>query len=204
MNDTNNARGNYAFIDSQNLNLGIQKMGWKLSWQKFYAFLQDKYNVKKAYMFIGYMPDNVELYEQMHELGFLIVLKPTLEMYKNPAGSEEPLTKEQEDKKPAVKGNTDAELVLYAVKEMPNYDKAVIVSGDGDFFSLVEYLDQQDKLEKLLAPNYQYSSLLKPFDKYIERLDQHKHELRYFSRKPNGKKPQTSDSGSQKKRNGQR
>lgn len=193
MSSENQPKGNYAFIDSQNLNLGIQKMGWKLSWQKFYDFLQKQYNVDKAFLFIGYMPDNVELYEQMHELGYFIVLKPTLEMFKNPAGTEEPKSKEQEDKKPAVKGNTDAELVLYAVKEMPNYNKAVIVSGDGDFFSLVEYLDQQGKLEKLLAPNYQYSSLLKPFDKYIERLDQHKHELRYFSKKPTAKRSQSSD-----------
>lgn len=180
----NKPRGNnYAFIDSQNLNLGIQKMGWKLNWQKFHAFLRDQYGVSKAFMFIGYMPDNVSLYEQMHDIGFFIVLKPTLEMYKNPAGSDDPKSKEQEDKRPAIKGNTDAEMVLYAVKEMPNYDKAIIVSGDGDFFSLVEYLDQQNKLLKLLTPNYQYSSLLKPFDKYIERLDQHKRELRYFSKK---------------------
>lgn len=189
------ALGNYAFIDSQNLNLGIQKMGWKLNWAKFRAFLRDQYNVDRAYMFIGYMPDNVELYEQMHDLGYLIVLKPTLEMYKNPAGTD---TKAKDrDDKPAVKGNTDAELVLYAVKEMPNYDKAIVVSGDGDFFSLVEYLAQQNKLLKLMTPNYQYSSLLKPFDDYIERLDQHKRELRYFSKKPS--RPQSSDLRSQKR-----
>ncbi len=188
------SRGNYAFIDSQNLNLGIQKMGWKLNWAKFRAFLQDRYNVERAYMFIGYMPDNVGLYEQMHDLGYLIVLKPTLEMYKNPAGSAD--NQKDKDDKPTVKGNTDAELVLYAVKEMPNYDKAIVVSGDGDFFSLVEYLAQQNKLLKLMTPNYQYSSLLKPFDEYIERLDQHKKDLRYYTKK--NFKPQNSGTRSQR------
>lgn len=186
-------KANYAFIDSQNLNLGVQKMGWKLDWRKFRLFLKEKYNVEKAYMFIGYLPDNEKLYDQMHELGYLIVLKPTLEMFeteesqelrdKRYEGQQEKAGIKIEDRKPeekrATKGNVDAELVLYAVKEMPNYDKAVVVSGDGDFFGLVEYLVQQNKLKCLLAPNWQYSSLLKPFDEHIVRLDQKRSELSY-------------------------
>jgi uncharacterized LabA/DUF88 family protein len=194
------AKGNYAFIDSQNLNLGIQKMGWKMDWRKFRAYLKDVYKVEKAFMFIGYLPDNEKLYDQMHELGYLIVLKPTLEMYMTEESQESRVMSHEkqqekegikpEDRKPEekriTKGNVDAELVLYAVKEMPNYDKAVVVSGDGDFFSLVEYLDQQNKLLHLLAPNWQYSSLLKPFEKYIIRLDQKRRELAYkgFHKKP--------------------
>lgn len=42
---------NYAFIDSQNLNLGIQKQGWKLNYKKFRVYLHEKYGVEKAYMF---------------------------------------------------------------------------------------------------------------------------------------------------------
>src|SRR5271167_2515684 len=71
----------YAFIDSQNLNLGTQRMGWKLDWRKFREFLDKKYGVTHAYMFIGYMSENESLYEYMHELGYLIVLKPTLEIH---------------------------------------------------------------------------------------------------------------------------
>ena len=48
----------YAFIDSQNLNLGTQRMGWKMDWRKFRKFLRDKYGVSQAYMFIGYMHEN--------------------------------------------------------------------------------------------------------------------------------------------------
>jgi uncharacterized LabA/DUF88 family protein len=84
-----------------------------------------------------------------------------------------------------VKGNVDAELVLWAVKEMKNYSKAVIVSGDGDFFSLVEYLDQQGKLYKLLAPNSHYSSLYNRYQKYIDRLDKERRTLSYRT----GKRP---------------
>lgn len=170
----------YAFIDSQNLNLGTQRMGWKLDWRKFRQFLRDQYGVTQAYMFIGYLSENESMYEYMHELGYLVVLKPTVDV-KQPHAEGVP-TKKEEDK-PLIKGNVDAELVLFAMKEMPNYNKAVIVSGDGDFFSLIEYLKQQGKLANVLTPNWQYSSLLKPFEADIVRLDQLRRQLAYHDRK---------------------
>lgn len=174
---------NYAFIDSQNLNLGTQKMGWKMDWKKFREWLKSEYNVEKAFMFIGYMPDFEKLYDQLHSQGFLVVLKPTLEMFHTedtePAKDNNKSELKQDKDKPAVKGNIDADLVLHVMKELNNYDKAIIVSGDGDFYTLVEYLDQRGKLLHLMTPNWQYSSLLKPFEKYILRLDQKRQELRY-------------------------
>jgi len=169
---------NYAFIDSQNLNLGVQKIGWKMDWHKFRIWLEEKYGVTKAFMFIGYMPDNESLYQQMYDHGFLVVLKPTLEI-KNVQQDDKSQDGGKPEDKPAVKGNIDADLVLHAMKELPHYDKAVIVSGDGDFFGLVEYLIQQKKLLKLLAPNRRFSTLLAGFDSYIEGIDQHRAELAY-------------------------
>ena len=171
----------YAFIDSQNLNLGTQRMGWKVDWRKFRKFLRDKYGVTHAYMFIGYMSDNESLYEYMHELGFLVVLKPTVDVSpKTPAGEGDD---NKEHEKPQIKGNVDAELVLHAMMELPRYEQAIIVSGDGDFFSLAEYLEEQGKLAQILTPNWQYSSLLKPFEKKITRLDQKRRQLAYHDRK---------------------
>lgn len=167
----------YAFIDSQNLNLGVQKAGWKMDWRKFRAYLKEEYNVVNAYMFIGYMQEHEDLYEYMHSLGFLVVLKPTVDtsLFNETDKPDQP--------KQPTKGNVDADLVLYAMKEIPNYDKAIIVSGDGDFYGLIEYLAKKKKLSKVLAPNRQYSSLLKPFEKYIVRLDQQKRQLSYYDRK---------------------
>lgn len=182
----------YAFIDSQNLNLGTQRMGWKLDWRKFRQYLADEYGVTKAYMFIGYMSENESLYEYMHELGFLVVLKPTVDIsghdkdgsQKTEApASDQPKKAEGEKEKPTIKGNVDAELVLYAMKELQHYKQAIIVSGDGDFFSLAEYLEEQGKLGQILTPNWQYSSLLKVFDAKITRLDQLRKELAYHDRK---------------------
>lgn len=182
----NRQPNNYAFIDSQNLNLGVQKVGWKMDWRRFRQFLADKYNVTHAYMFIGYMAENESLYEHMHELGYLIALKPTLDVTAKPESVEinktEQGSKTEEHAKPVVKGNIDADLVLYAMKELPNYDKAIIVSGDGDFLSLAEYLEEQGKLLHIMAPNWQYSSLLKQFESKIIRLDQLRRQLAYHDR----------------------
>ena len=170
--------GNYAFIDNQNLNLGIQKLGWKMDWRKFRKFLRDQYNVTEAFMFIGHMPEHEDMYLQLHDAGYLIVLKPTFDMTR-PQKTETKVETEKTEEKKQIKGNVDAELVLWAVKEMKNYNKAVIVSGDGDFFSLVEYLDQQNKLHKLLAPNAHYSKLYNRYTAYIDRLDTKRRTLSY-------------------------
>jgi len=43
-----NAR-NYAFIDAQNLNLGIQELGWKLDYRKFRRYLREKYASERSW-----------------------------------------------------------------------------------------------------------------------------------------------------------
>lgn len=198
-------KGNYAFIDSQNLNLGVQKTGWKMDWHKFREWLRTEYNIEQAFMFIGYMPDNEALYEQMYDHGFLVVLKPTVEIKVNTsstASAHKPSTTDasvpnplpkptDKEEKPVIKGNIDADLVLYAMKELPNYDKAVIVTGDGDFFGLIEYLIEQKRLLKVLAPNRRFSTLLQGFEAYIEDIDHYRRELAYHDRH-SGRRPRSN------------
>ncbi len=141
------SRNNYAFIDSQNLNLAIRDQGWSLDFERFRRYLADKYGVAKAFLFIGYLATNEALYTNLQKYGYLLIFKPTL---KTGGGR--------------IKGNVDAELVLHAMIEYPNYDRAVIVSGDGDFHCLIKHLKGKGKLEKLIIPNRQkYSSLLREF-----------------------------------------
>lgn len=159
-----NKENNYAFIDSQNLNLSIQTLGWKLDFARFRIYLKEKYKVKKAFLFIGYVEGNDDLYNFLKNVGFICIFKPTLE-YKDGT----------------TKGNVDAELVLHAMIEYPNFDKAVIVSGDGDFHCLVEYLLKQNKLKMVLIPNYfKYSALLKRFArKNIAFMNELRNKLSY-------------------------
>jgi len=117
--------------------------------------LKDKYNVEKAYLFIGYIDKNVSLYQELQEAGYILILKPTL------------LIKQKSGSVRKIKGNVDAELVMHAMIQFKNFDKAIIVSGDGDFFCLVEHLEDKGKLHKVIVPNGKYSSLLRKYAKFI-------------------------------------
>jgi uncharacterized LabA/DUF88 family protein len=134
---------NYAYIDSQNLNLGVQKQGWKLDYKKFRIYLRDKYAVEKAYMFIGFVALNQKLYDKLQESGFILKFKPTIP-----------------DADGKIKGNVDADLVLQAVIDIREYHQAIIVSSDGDFYSLVQYLGEKDKLKAVISSDVNTCSAL--------------------------------------------
>jgi len=68
----------YAFIDSQNLNLGIRDQGWKLDFRRFRIYLKDKYKIRKAFLFIGYIEKNQKLYDSLKKSGYQLVFKPTV------------------------------------------------------------------------------------------------------------------------------
>jgi uncharacterized LabA/DUF88 family protein len=79
------------------------------------------------------------------------------------------------------KGNVDAELILHAILEAPNYDKAVIVAGDGDYYCLIEHLKKENKLKSLVIPNRNaYSSLLRKFAKDMTFVTDLRHKLEYI------------------------
>lgn len=151
---------NYAFIDSQNLNLSIRDIGWVLDFGRFRKYLADKYGVTKAFLFIGFVEGNNDLYKFLQGAGFICIFKPTLK-YKDGT----------------TKGNCDAELVLQAMIEFKNYDKAVIVTGDGDFYCLAKYLIEQSKIKIILIPNKnKFSALLnfkicRPYLRFMNDLN---------------------------------
>ena len=165
----NKIKNNYAFIDSQNLNLGVQRLGWKLDFRKFRIYLKEKYGVKTAYLFIGYLEKNQDLYQALQKFGYVLIFK---EILKYSDGK--------------IKGNCDAELVLQAMIDYKKYKKALIVSGDGDFACLVRYLNKQDKLEQVLVPdNNHYSALLKKAaGPHIDAMNNLKKKLSYKKRTP--------------------
>jgi uncharacterized LabA/DUF88 family protein len=136
---------NYAFIDSQNLYLGIKSLGWKLDYKRFRVYLREKYRVKRAYLFIGYIQSNHILYKELEKAGFILMFKPVL------------YTREGRPK-----GNVDADLVLrsmiaFTAKE---FDEALIITSDGDFYSLVEYFYSQGCLARVLSPYKETCSVL--------------------------------------------
>jgi uncharacterized LabA/DUF88 family protein len=156
-------QNNYAFIDSQNLNLSIRSQGWLLDFRRFRQYLHDKHGVAKAFLFIGYVYENQALYTGLQKDGYILVFKPTLKL---PSGK--------------VKGNVDAEIVLHAMIEYENYHKALIVTGDGDLYCLVDYLIKNGKLLKLMVPNKNsFSSLFRRLMPHMAFMNDLRNKLEY-------------------------
>src|SRR3989344_1726744 len=130
-------KNNFAFIDGANLHKGVNGLGWKLNYERFRVWLSEKYSVSRAHIFIGMVPKNKDLYTRLQEAGFTLIFKEVV--YDG-------------DGKP--KGNCDADLVLKVAQEAYEniFDKAVIVSSDGDYACLIKFLIEKDKLEVILSP----------------------------------------------------
>ena len=153
---------NLAFIDGQNLHLGttLSESHWEINLYKFRIYLEKKYSVKEAYYFLGYVQEeNQEIYSGIQKAGFILVFKQhTLSML---------------GKK---KGNVDTDIVFDIMKRIckkESFDKVVLVSGDGDFKSMVDFLIDENKFKKILFPNRKYRSSLykKLSNNYFAYLD---------------------------------
>lgn len=148
---------NIAFIDGQNLHLGTKEDGWKIDLLKFRTYLKDKYCVQEAYYFLGYVSDEqADLYNRLQKAGFIVVFK---EHHASSVGKK--------------KGNVDSDIIFEMMKnvvENTTFHKILLVSGDGDYKKVVDYLVRKEKFEKILFPNKKFASSLY---KYLgsERFD---------------------------------
>ena len=134
----------HAYIDSANLHRASNELGFDIDYKKFRGWLRQKYNIEKAYMFIGLIPSNAKLYEHLQRCGFILIFKETISVGV------------------AIKGNCDAELVLNAVSDFYTkaFDKCLLITGDGDFACLAEFLQNKKVLVNVLAPSKDKCSFL--------------------------------------------
>lgn len=140
-------KNNLAFIDGQNLYLGTKQDNWSVNLKKLRIYLKDNYDISEAYYFLGYLQEeNNELYKEIQKAGFIVLFKEH---------NQYAVTKK--------KGNVDADIVFEIMKNMidnKNFEKIVLVSGDGDYKKLVEYLISKNKFSKILFPNKKFASSL--------------------------------------------
>jgi len=136
-------RNNYAFIDGTNMYLSAKYLGWEIDWASLREYLRKKHNVSDAYYFIGYLKKYQPLYDDLEDYGYTLIHKPVFIL---PDGK--------------LKGNCDAEIVLNAMIQIGNYNKAVVITGDGDIACLVEYLRSVDKFKLVIACRKDSSSYL--------------------------------------------
>ncbi len=178
---------NQAFIDGQNLHFSTAKVEqpWKVDLRRFRVYLERKYSVDKAYYFIGYyMEELSDMYSKIQEAGFIIVFR-----------------KHETNMKSAKKSNVDTDIVFTAMRKVADnedFDKIILVSGDGDYFKMVQYLVERGKFARLLAPNEKYmSSLYKTLEpKYYAFLNRpevkNKIELQNSKNRKRNKKASSS------------
>ncbi len=122
-------------------------MPWDIDLARFRIYLEKKYNVQKAYYFLGYVQHgNDELYDHIQSSGFILRFRQH---------SEAMVSKK--------KGNVDSDIIFEAMKKIykeKDIDKIVLVSGDGDYKMLVDFLIEEGKFEKILFPIRRYASSL--------------------------------------------
>ena len=152
-----------AYIDGQNLHLATTtRVGdpWYVDFVRFRKFLAQRYKVAEAYYFLGYtLDENEKLYDAIQRAGFILKFREHSSAMLS-----------------AKKGNVDTEIVFDLMKKLyQKYDfgKVVLVSGDGDYFRLVQFLIEEGKFKKILFPNSTTaSSLYKQITrKYFAALD---------------------------------
>ncbi|MBI2038462.1 MAG: NYN domain-containing protein [Candidatus Nealsonbacteria bacterium] len=154
---------NFAYIDAANLHKGVGDLGWKLDYRRFRIWLKDKYNIERAYIFIGLVPNNKDLYTSLQEMGYVIVYK---EVTYDGMGK--------------VKGNCDADLVLKAVVDCyeKRCEKEIIVASDGDYAGLVKFLKEKNSFLAIISPGNKCSYLLRKLNIPIVYLNTQKEKLK--------------------------
>jgi uncharacterized LabA/DUF88 family protein len=142
---------NYAFIDGANLHLTYENLNWKIDYQKLFVYLKNRLNVSVAYYFLGNIKENRNIYTDLESWGYTLVLKdptrfvtdeeycPYCDMVIAP-------------EIPRYKSDCDSLMTLQIMSVLNLFDKAVIITSDGDFDNLVKKLLQQDKLRLVFAP----------------------------------------------------
>ena len=167
---------NFAYIDGANLHKGIESFGWVMDYRRFRRWLSEKYGVKSAYLFLGLIPKFKELYTYLQEAGFTLVFKEVIY-----------------DGKGKPKGNCDADLVLWVMRDVyeNKFSKAILISSDGDYAGLVKFLQEKKKLQAILSPSNEKkcSLLLKRTGAKIAYINDQRSLLELIKEKaPNGDK----------------
>jgi len=180
MNTEANKPTNIAFIDGQNLHLGTTDRieSWAVDYVRFRTYLREKYKVSEANYFMGFStPKEQDLYNNLERAGFILYFRAHPESLKS-------------DKK----GNIDCDIIFNLMKKLvldEPFGKAYIISGDGDYKKMVDFLIQRNKFGKMLFPNTGHASSLYELlgSEYYDFLDSSdvKAKIAYF-RDPKMKK----------------
>ncbi len=132
------------YIDGNNLYKSAKELGFEIDYKKFRGWLRQKFNANNVYLFIGLVPERVKFYEYLQSCGYILVFKQTVSVGEK------------------IKGNCDAELVLKTVSDFytKSFTSCILITGDGDFGCLVEFLKENKVLNCVISPDENKCSIL--------------------------------------------
>jgi len=158
------------YIDGNNLYRSAKELGFQIDHKKFRGWIRQKYNLILVYLFIGLLPGRVKFYKYLQTCGYILIFKQTISIGEK------------------IKGNCDAELVLKNVTDFytKSFNSCIIITGDGDFGCLVEFLKENDSIYCILSPNQnKFSILLKNKNVKTTFLNEHYYKFSEFKKAPN-------------------
>jgi len=150
------------YIDGNNLYRGSKSFGYIINYKKFRGWLRQKYNINRAYIFIGFIQNRINFYAHLQNWGFDLIFKETIIA------------------DGLIKGNCDAELVLSVISDFytKKFDVCYLLTGDGDFGCVISFLIQNNINVCVIAPNsLKCSFLLRNKNIEMVFLDNHYHKF---------------------------
>ncbi|MFH1473246.1 MAG: NYN domain-containing protein [bacterium] len=101
-------------------------------------------------LLIGRHLKRMRFYRKLESFGYKLFLKP-VKLY------------EQEDETTKRKANCDVDMAFHLMKEKDNFDRVLILSGDGDFLPVLKYLRQTKKEVIILSRGPRTAKEIKQF-----------------------------------------
>lgn len=169
----------YAFVDAANMFYGGEKsLRWRIDYEKLFKYLKEKFKATKVFYYSGvdvegYKEEGKEIdlnklvayfeaellnkekteveivllgkhlerakfYQDLKRIGYDLRIKAT-KVFTSIEGTT------------TTKANCDVDLTFDMMRFMSQYNEAVVLSGDGDFAPILEYLKRKNKKIRVLA-----------------------------------------------------
>src|SRR3989338_626816 len=108
-------------------------------------------------LLIGRHLNRVRFYQKLNNFGYKLYLKP-VKLY------------EQDDGTTKRKANCDVDMAFHLMKERDNFDRAIVLSGDGDFLPVLKHLKHLGKEVLVLARGPRTAKEIRQFagDKFLD------------------------------------
>jgi uncharacterized LabA/DUF88 family protein len=157
-----------VYIDAQNIHKATQDIGWTIDRVLFFNYLKGKFELDTVKIFFWYIAKYETLYSTLRRAGYELVFKETLIL---PNGD--------------IKGNVDIDISIHVLLDLLEWwmSQAYLVTGDGDYNTLVDLLRQRNALWRVLIPHRDKASKLlkKSAGPHIQILQ----DLKYLIEKKN-------------------